>query len=109
MSRTEPFRVDAAPPDHFPTSAEVHLIAVDPAWHRRGDGRALLRHAETALRADGVRILSVKTLGPSHPDPGYAATRAFYAAAGFLPLEEFHDLWPGNPCLLLAKPLPAIS
>lgn len=91
---------------HFPVSAEVHLIAVDPAWHRHGIGRALLHYAETRLRADGVRLLSVKTLGPSHPDPGYARTRAFYHALGFLPLEELPDYWPGNPCLIMVKPLP---
>ena len=26
---------------------------------------------------------------------------------GFLPLEETDALWPGNPCLILVKPLPA--
>jgi GNAT superfamily N-acetyltransferase len=92
---------------HFPTSAEIHLIAVDPAWHRLGVGRALLAAAEAALRAEGVRMLSVKTLGPSRPDAEYALTRLFYASTGFVPLEEFPHLWPGNPCLLLAKPLPA--
>ena len=91
---------------HFPTSAEVRLIAVDPAWHREGIGRALLHYAEISLRADGVRLLSVKTLGPSHPDPGYALTRAFYHALGFLPIEELHTLWQGNPCLIMAKFLP---
>jgi hypothetical protein len=45
------------------------------------------------------------TLGPSHPDPGYAGTRAFYAAMGFRPVEERHDVWPDNPCLVMVKPL----
>jgi GNAT superfamily N-acetyltransferase len=88
---------------HFPVSAEVHLMAVDPARHREGIGRALVQRAESDLRADGVRVLSVKTLGPSHPDPGYARTRAFYQALDFLPVEELSDLWPGNPCLIMAK------
>lgn len=90
---------------HFPTSAEIHLITVDRAWHRRGIGTRLVRAAEELLCAEGVALLSVKTLGPSHPDPNYARTRAFYQARGFLPLQEFHELWPGNPCLLLVKPL----
>ncbi|MGI8701500.1 MAG: hypothetical protein ACR2JU_09905 [Nocardioidaceae bacterium] len=34
-----------------------------------------------------------------------AATRAFYLARGFEPLEEFQHLWPGNPCLLMVKVL----
>ncbi|HEX5404939.1 MAG TPA: GNAT family N-acetyltransferase [Pseudonocardiaceae bacterium] len=90
---------------HFPSTAEIHLIAVDPAWHRRGVGRALVAAVESEVIGDGGRLLEVKTLGPSHPDEGYAKTRAFYRSVGFLPLEEFHDLWPGNPALILVKPL----
>lgn len=47
----------------------------------------------------------MKTLGPSHPSPEYAATRRFYEACGFRGLEELHDLWPDNPCLIMVKPL----
>lgn len=90
---------------HFPAAAEIHLMAVDPSWHRQGVGRSLLEAAEAALRADGVRHLQVKTLGPTDPDPFYARTRQFYAANGFDPLEENHDLWPGSPCLLMIKTL----
>jgi GNAT superfamily N-acetyltransferase len=90
---------------HFPSSAEIHLMAVDPARHRRGAGRALVDAVESIVRADGASLLEVKTLGPSHPDRGYAGTRAFYAACGFLPVEELLDLWPGNPCLIMIKPL----
>lgn len=61
--------------------------------------------AERDLIADGVRIVQVKTLGASRSDAGYERTRQFYVGMGFLPLEELLDLWPGNPCLLMAKPL----
>lgn len=90
---------------HFPESAEVHLLAVDPSWHRRGIGRALVATAIGDLRPTGCRLLQVKTLGPSHPDAGYAKTRQFYRAVGFLPVEELPDLWPGNPCLVMVRPL----
>ncbi|HWB67325.1 MAG TPA: GNAT family N-acetyltransferase [Mycobacteriales bacterium] len=91
---------------HFPDTAEVHLMAVDPTIHRRGVGRQLLDAAEADLLPDGVRLLEVKTLGPSRPHDGYAATREFYRAMGFLPLEERDDIWdPGNPCLIMVKPL----
>lgn len=90
---------------HFPEAAEIHLMAVAPERHRAGVGRALLGHVEVALRDAGVRMLTVKTLGPSDPDPAYRITREFYAAMGFVPLEEFADLWPGAPCLLMAKAL----
>jgi len=58
---------------------------------------------ETAERL--LRLLQVKTLGPSPPDAGYERTRRFYLGTGFLPVEEFADRWPGNPCLLMVKPI----
>ena len=94
---------------HFPGAAEIHLMAVDPAVHRRGAGRALVEAFERDLIADNVGLLEVKTLGPSHPDAGYAKTRLFYQSMGFAPLEELPDLWPGNPCLIMVKVLFMIS
>jgi ribosomal protein S18 acetylase RimI-like enzyme len=90
---------------HFPRSAEIYLLAVDPAVHRQGAGRALITALESDLSADAVEFLQVKTLGPSHPDPGYARTRQFYASVGFEPLEEITGLWPGSPCLIMIKTL----
>lgn len=90
---------------HFPESAEVHLLAVDPGMHRRGVGRGLVQALESDLIADGVSLLEVKTLGPSRPDASYERTRQFYTNMGFRPLEEIHDLWPGNPCLVMVKVL----
>lgn len=93
---------------HFPEAAEVHVMGVVPEHHRHGIGRRMLAHVEAQLAADGARLLQVKTLAASHPDEGYAKTRAFYRACGFMPLEEMADLWdPRNPALLLVKPLPA--
>jgi GNAT superfamily N-acetyltransferase len=91
---------------HFPGAAEICLLAVDPAYHRQGAGRALVAAAEAGLVSDGVEFLQVKTLGPSHPDEGYQRTRKFYAAVGFTPLEEIHGVWdPENPCLIMIKHL----
>ena len=87
---------------HYPASCEIAVMGVDPAWHRRGVGRALVEAAIARCRAQGVRFLTVKTLDASHPDPGYARTRAFYAAMGFTPLERFPELWdPSQPALML--------
>jgi GNAT superfamily N-acetyltransferase len=92
---------------HFPQSAEIHLMAVDPARHRQGAGRALVAALEADLIADGVEFLQVKTLGPSHPDSGYQLTRQFYLRVGFRPLEELHEVWgEENPCLIMVKALP---
>lgn len=89
---------------HFPQSAELYVLGVLQAMHHRGVGRALLSAAEAYLREQGVAYLQVKTLSASHPDPGYAKTRAFYEAMGFRPLEEFKTFWDeANPCLLMVK------
>ena len=91
---------------HFPSAFEVHFMAVHPDRHRRGIGRALLGHVENVVRASGGQWLHVKTLGPSHPDPFYARTRAFYTAMGFAPLFETTALWgEENPSLVSVKRL----
>ena len=91
---------------HFPGSFEVHFMAVHPEHHRKGIGRLLLAHLESVARTRGARWLHVKTLAPSHPDPFYARTRAFYQAMGFTPLFESEALWgPANPAVVLVKAL----
>jgi GNAT superfamily N-acetyltransferase len=77
---------------HFPESAEIHLMAVDPTVHRRGIGRVLVEALEADLIADGVELLQVKTQGPSRPDASYDQTRQFYTRMGFRPLEEISEL-----------------
>jgi GNAT superfamily N-acetyltransferase len=90
---------------HNEHSAEIQVMAVSPAWHRRGVGRALVKHAESVLCERGVDFLQVKTLGPSRPNEHYARTREFYRSMGFVPLEE-NRLWGEvNPCLILVKHL----
>lgn len=90
---------------HAPDRAEIHLLAVSPERHRAGIGRRLVETAAADLADDGVRLLEVRTLGPSHPDEHYARTRASYAALGFAPGEERDDVWPGNPCLTMTRPI----
>jgi GNAT superfamily N-acetyltransferase len=85
---------------------ELHVMGVLPAWHRRGAGRVLVERVAAYARTEGYSLLHVKTLAPSRPDQGYAATRAFYEAVGFRPLEVLPQVWgPENPCLLLVRPL----
>jgi GNAT superfamily N-acetyltransferase len=90
---------------HNQYSAEIYVMAVLPQYHRQGCGRALVEAAERYLRDQSVEYFQVKTLGASHPDPGYAKTRQFYRAMGFRPLEELDNLWGSNPCLLMVKRL----
>lgn len=88
---------------HAVDRAEIHLLAVAPERHRAGIGRRLVEAAVAGLRADGVRTLEVRTLGPSDPSEHYARTRAFYTALGFVAGEERDDVWPGNPCLRMSR------
>ena len=90
---------------HNARAAEVYVMGVRRERHGEGLGTALLDAGEAYLRDRGVEYLQVKTLGPSRPDGGYERTRGFYEARGFVPLEELHDLWDANPCLLLVKSL----
>jgi len=90
---------------HNRESAEIHLLAVSPEHHRQGVGRALVAAFEGDMRTAGVKVLQVKTLGPSRPDEAYARTLRFYLALGYIPLEEIHGLWAENPCLILVKTL----
>lgn len=71
---------------HFAGALEIWWLAVDPDWHGRGVGTALMTAAERVARDLGRGDLIVMTLSPESPDPGYAATRAFYEARGFRPL-----------------------
>lgn len=88
------------------SAAEIYVMGVKRAYHRHGAGRALVEAARAHCRANGWRLLQVKTLDERHPDPGYAQTRRFYEAQGFLPLECFPTLWDeANPCLVMVMPL----
>jgi XTP/dITP diphosphohydrolase len=91
---------------HFPVTAELHLIAIRAEHHREGLGQKLLAAVEAHLKKKATRVLTVKTLAPSAGDRLYARTHRFYAAQGFVPLEVFPTLWnEENPCLLMAKVL----
>jgi GNAT superfamily N-acetyltransferase len=68
---------------HSPEVFENHVLGVRPQFHRQGLGRALMTRAEDHARSRGARLVTVKTLSRSHPDPAYAITRSFYQAMGF--------------------------
>jgi GNAT superfamily N-acetyltransferase len=58
---------------------ELHILAVDPAWQRRGVATRLIAAALDLMRDAGMAIAMVET----GDDPGHAASRATYADAGF--------------------------
>lgn len=89
---------------HTPYAAEMYVLAVKQRLHGQGLGRALVDAALECATREGLRFLTVKTLAASHPDKHYAATRKFYEAMGFLPVEVIPKLWgPANPCLLMIR------
>jgi ribosomal protein S18 acetylase RimI-like enzyme len=60
-------------------SWDLYWIAVDPALHGRGTGRALIEAMESDLEALGARVVFVDTAGR---EP-YRPTRRFYEAMGY--------------------------
>jgi GNAT superfamily N-acetyltransferase len=92
--------------EHFARAWELHCIAVHAGLRGQGIGRRLHDAAEAWLREQQAQLLQVKTLSASHPSPEYAETREFYEALGYLPLEEFTNLWGAHlPVLQLVKVL----
>ena len=89
---------------HNPINTEVAVIGILPDYHRKGAGRLLIEAACKAVKKDGGRFLTVKTISADSPNLYYARTREFYLGVGFEPFEVFPELWhPNNPCLLLVN------
>ena len=86
-------------------SIELDIMAISPQLRRRGIGTLLLQHVETYATIEDTKILHLKTLAPSDPDPNYAETRAFWEARGFIPMDADERWGPDNPCQIMAKPL----
>jgi len=70
----------------------IHHLYVDPAFHGRGIGRALLRHA--VRLAGGRATLKCQTRN--------VEALAFYRAAGFTYVED--GVFAGEPWIRLASP-----
>lgn len=89
---------------HSDTSAELYVLGVLPHYHNQGVGRSLLEGIENYCRRQGIEFLQVKTLGPSRKNAAYEKTRSCYLAWGFVPVEEFPQLWgKDTPCLIMIK------
>ena len=70
-------------PDH----GELKSMRTADAHLRKGVARALLRHIESAARAEGIRRLSLET-GSTAP---FAAALGLYASEGFVTCGPFAD------------------
>jgi GNAT superfamily N-acetyltransferase len=60
----------------------VDMIAVDPAYQRRGIARRLMERSVEHMRAQGMDVAAVGTGG----DPGHGPARALYESLGYTPL-----------------------
>lgn len=60
---------------------EIHMIAVDPDFQRRGIATGLMNHADAWFKEAGMSIVMAETGG----DPGHEPARRAYEAAGFTP------------------------
>ena len=78
-------------------AGEIAWIGVEPGYHRRGIGRALLAAAEDQLGRAGVVDVFVVTLGESVDYEPYERTRRFYRSAGFIDAERVFTGNPGMP------------
>lgn len=94
---------------HFDASAEITWMAVHADYRRRGIGNELVTRLSTRLCEEGRRLLLVLTVSPSDPGPepddGYASTRRFYAANGFLEARDFPGYWAGDTPVVMVRPL----
>lgn len=86
-------------------SIEIDVIGVRPQFHRLSIGHKLLGHVESHSTIPSTKLLHMKTIAPTSPDPFYARTRLFWESSGFIPMDA-PDLWDKhNPCLVMVKPL----
>ena len=88
-------------------SGEIYYAGVLPSRHREGIGRHLI---EALLNESDLAVVEVKTLDASSNYEPYVATRAFWAAMGFVQIDCIDPLpgWqPGNPSAILVCALRA--
>jgi ribosomal protein S18 acetylase RimI-like enzyme len=79
---------------------DLYWIAVHPASHGRGVGKALNTHAEELIRSRGGRLVMVETSS----QPRYEKTRIFYARRGYSELSRIRDYYrPGDDLVIFGK------
>jgi len=87
-------------------TSEIYVMGIKKEFHHSGIGTFSIMEISKKLLQDGYKILMVKTLGASANYEYYESTRKFYLKNGFIPLEEYHEIWgKENPCLIMVKPL----
>ena len=79
---------------------DLYWIAVHPALHGSGVGRALDAHIDTTIRSQGGRLVIAET--SSRPE--YEATRAFYRGRGYDERARIPSYYrPGDDLIVYVK------
>ncbi|WP_329618802.1 MULTISPECIES: GNAT family N-acetyltransferase [Methylobacterium] len=92
-ARSSPWSRRSSGPDHL----WVQNLAVSPAHHGQGLGRAMLRRAEDVARSLGHGAIKLVT------NPAFAGNVEFYRRAGFV--VEREEPFRGGVAVHLAKTL----
>ncbi|ADJ26298.1 GCN5-related N-acetyltransferase [Dehalogenimonas lykanthroporepellens BL-DC-9] len=81
---------------------EIYWLAVDPDCRRAGIGSYLLSTAESAVKREGGRQLTLETSS----QPNYAGTRLFYQRCGYHETAQVPDYYrPGDDLIIYLKKL----
>jgi ribosomal protein S18 acetylase RimI-like enzyme len=81
---------------------DLYWLAVDPAAHGRGVGRALVKHTEAEVLARGGYLLLIET----SMTPAYAAARRLYESCGYIREAVIRDFYArGDDLALYSKHL----
>jgi ribosomal protein S18 acetylase RimI-like enzyme len=82
-----------------PSTGYVHLVGIDPAYRRRGVGRALYREFTQSCVAAGVRRLKAITTA------GNEGSLRFHEALGFSAHEDVDYAGPGRKRIVFTRAL----